>query len=335
MRVLLAPMPAALRLQLRRLLRDVPGVDVVGQMLSSSSLPEAVGTSGAQCLLLDAGQLTLALLQDALKHAAISQCLLLHTGTYTAIPGLPVDRKLTLLQRPVTLDDEAAQGGFAKGLRQQLGAQAEVLPQRQAPRPSEPPATRGFDVLAIGSSTGGPQALQLLFAGLAGAGLPLAFPIVVTQHMTAGFVGALAQSLQDNSGIPSHEAADGLVLQPGHAYLAAGGRHLRLETQGLQLVCRLDDGPPENYCKPAVDVMLRSLAQKVSLRTLVVILTGMGQDGLLGCRQLHAGGSTILAQDQASSVVWGMPGAVAQAGICHAVLAPEQIALRVRESAGA
>jgi two-component system chemotaxis response regulator CheB len=197
-----------------------------------------------------------------------------------------------------------------------------------------------LDVLAIGSSTGGPQALQVLFAGLASFGLPIAFPVVVTQHMTVGFVGALAASLQTHTGIPTREAEDGMLLQPGQAYLAPGGRHLRLERlesqpQNLQLVCKLDDGPPENYCKPAVDVMLRSLAQAAPLRTLVVMLTGMGQDGLLGCTQLHADGATILAQDQASSVVWGMPGAVAQAGICRAVLPLEQLAARVLQRTGA
>jgi two-component system, chemotaxis family, protein-glutamate methylesterase/glutaminase len=342
MRVLLAPMPVGLRLQLRRLLRDLSGVEVVGQLLEGGTPAALVQETAAQAVVLDASHTSDAFLQSCLASSSITRCVLLHDTARCAVGAQLADARLKRLQRPPTLDDEPVQGAFARQLQQLLGAQpapsgvampAAVTASASAPAATVQAGSHGIDVLAIGSSTGGPQALQVLFAGLAASGCALSFPIVVTQHMAAGFVAPLAQSLQANTGIPTHEAHDGMQVLSGHAYLAPGGRHLRLETQGALLVCRLDDGPPENFCKPAVDVMLRSLSQVRRLRTLVVILTGMGQDGLLGCQTLQAAGATILAQDKASSVVWGMPGAVAQAGICHAVLPLEQLAERVMKIA--
>ena len=183
----------------------------------------------------------------------------------------------------------------------------------------QPAAGSRPDVIAIGCSTGGPQALQTLFAGLRSGALMQ--PILITQHMPAMFTTILAEHLQKQSGRPCAEAVDGTPLVPGQIVLARGDWHMRVESRGAQgAIVRCNQEPPENFCRPAVDPMLRSVAQVFGSRALAVILTGMGSDGLEGGRAVVAAGGTLFAQDEATSVVWGMPGAVASAGLCTAVL---------------
>jgi two-component system chemotaxis response regulator CheB len=182
-------------------------------------------------------------------------------------------------------------------------------------------------LLAIGSSTGGPQALFTLIPAL-GRDLPV--PVAVTQHMPATFTALLAAHLDRLGGPPCAEARDGEALLPGRLYLAPGECHLLIEGAPGRLKARLSDGPPENFCRPSVDPMLRSAATSCSGRVLVVMLTGMGQDGLQGTSAVVAAGGAAVAQDEESSVVWGMPGAIAQAGLCHAVLPLDRIAGTVR-----
>ncbi|WP_157135987.1 protein-glutamate methylesterase/protein-glutamine glutaminase [Teichococcus cervicalis] len=181
-------------------------------------------------------------------------------------------------------------------------------------------------LLAIGSSTGGPQALAGFVRRLT---VPLPVPIVIVQHMPAGFTAMLADHLSRLGGPQAAEAKEGEALQPGRIYVAPGDRHLLIEAGPLGLVARLTMDPPENFCRPAVDPMLRSATKACEGRVLAVILTGMGQDGMLGCKAVAAGGGMVLAQDEASSVVWGMPGAVAKAGLAQALLPPEQLADKV------
>ena len=177
-------------------------------------------------------------------------------------------------------------------------------------------------VIAIGSSTGGPQALSEVLKNL-GSGVTQ--PIVITQHMPPTFTAILAEHMTRYTGRLAAEAKDGETLQNGHIYVAPGGTHMLFEAVGAHTVVRLNDGPPENSCKPAVDPMLRCLSEIYKKKLLTVILTGMGHDGLKGAKVAIAAGASLIAQDQASSVVWGMPGAVAQAGICNAVLPLSQI----------
>jgi two-component system chemotaxis response regulator CheB len=131
--------------------------------------------------------------------------------------------------------------------------------------------------------------------------------------------------------MPCAEARDGMRLEPGRIVLAPGNRHLLVEADGGGLRVRLGDGPPENFCRPSVDPMLRSAAAACGGRVLVVMLTGMGHDGRDGTAALIAAGGAALAQDEATSVVWGMPGAIAAAGLCDDVLPLEAIAPRVRD----
>lgn len=186
-------------------------------------------------------------------------------------------------------------------------------------------------VIAIGSSTGGPQALAVLVAKL---NRPLAVPVVAVQHMPAGFTTLLADHLNRIGALPCSEAKDGEALLPGRFYLAPGDRHLLVQPAGQGFVAQLSDGPPENFCRPAVDPMLRSLVASCQGKVLAAILTGMGSDGLAGSRALVAAGGQVLAQDEASSVVWGMPGAVAKAGIAAAVTSIEEIAERIVAAGG-
>jgi len=182
------------------------------------------------------------------------------------------------------------------------------------------------EVLAIASSTGGPQALMAVLTAL-GADFPL--PILVTQHMPPNFTAILADRLARATGRPCREGTDGEPVLSGHTYIAPGDSHMLVEWRANRRVIRLDDGPPENFCRPAADPMLRSIARAYEGRALALVLTGMGQDGTRGARMLVEAGGTVFAQDEASSVVWGMPGAVAVAGLCSAVLPLGEIAGQV------
>lgn len=192
----------------------------------------------------------------------------------------------------------------------------------------EPP-----DVIAIGSSTGGPQALFNLL-GTMRAGT-VKQPILITQHMPATFTTILAEHIARVSGWDAKEGQDGEVIKSGRVYVAPGDFHMLVETKGADKVLRLTKDAPENFCRPSVDPMLRSISAAYGKRVLVAILTGMGSDGAKGGTVVVQAGGTVIAQDEATSVVWGMPGAAAQAGICSAVMplgdiAPWMIKLATR-----
>jgi len=181
-----------------------------------------------------------------------------------------------------------------------------------------------FDVIAIGSSTGGPQALfTLLGAMRAGT---VTQPILITQHMPATFTTILAEHISRVSGWEAREGQDGEVVRSGRVYIAPGDFHMVVEVRGTEKIVRLNKNPPENFCRPSVDPMLRSIAAAYGRRVMTCILTGMGSDGLKGGQAVIACGGTVIAQDEPSSVVWGMPGAVATAGVCSAVLPLPEIA---------
>lgn len=178
--------------------------------------------------------------------------------------------------------------------------------------------------LAIGCSTGGPQALLQLFASVT---LPVRCPVFITQHMPPAFTAMLAEQIGRLTGGACREAQDGETVAAGRIYLAPGDHHL-LVTAGssAQPVIRLSREAPENFCRPAVDPMLKSLAGVYGDGLCAAILTGMGQDGLAGCRELRRLGGQVIVQDEASSVVWGMPGAVARAGLADEALPLAEIA---------
>lgn len=203
-----------------------------------------------------------------------------------------------------------------------------LAPATSAPRLNEKktsaPSTP--ELFCIGCSTGGPNALAEIFSHLPAAP---AVPIVIVQHMPVLFTKMLAERLDKLGPVRFSEGADGQALIPGHAYIAPGGRHMEVQRSGGSLRIRLQDQPPENSCRPAVDVLFRSVAAASGKNVLALILTGMGQDGLHGCHSLHELQAQILVQDEASSVVWGMPGQVAQAGLAHRILPLNEIAQEI------
>ncbi|MGC0392812.1 protein-glutamate methylesterase/protein-glutamine glutaminase [Bradyrhizobium sp. USDA 241] len=192
---------------------------------------------------------------------------------------------------------------------------------------TRPFSTQAPKVLLIGSSTGGPQALMSLVTELG----PVIdrFPVLITQHMPPTFTTILAEHLARSSRRPASEAVDGEPVEAGRIYLAPGGKHMRVVRSGADAAISLDDGPAVNFCKPAVDPLFTSAIDVWHGNILSVILTGMGSDGMRGGKDIVAAGGSVIAQDEASSVVWGMPGAAANAGICAAILPLNQIGAKV------
>ncbi|GIH97620.1 chemotaxis response regulator protein-glutamate methylesterase [Planobispora siamensis] len=208
------------------------------------------------------------------------------------------------------------------------GGPSRMAAVRPAPRPAAPiarPAAGGTSVpqvVAVGCSTGGPDALTKVVSALP-ATFPL--PIVVVQHMPQVFTKMFAERLDRASALKVVEAQANMPVQAGMVYIAPGDYHMEVNRRGNGVFTNLQQGPPENFCRPAVDVLFRSVAAVYGGATLAVILTGMGQDGKRGSEVLSGKGAEIVAQDEATSVVWGMPGAVAGAGLAHAVLPLNEI----------
>src|SRR5262245_14320129 len=198
-------------------------------------------------------------------------------------------------------------------------AAATPAPRRDVPVAAGEPAPR---VLVVGASTGGPRALAAALGELP-SDFPL--PIAVVQHMPAEMADFFASGLAANCRMRVSVAEEGGSLEPGVLWLAPGGAHLTLASEGARVRFRLDHGPEQNGCRPAVDPLFRSAAAVFGPGVLAVVLTGMGHDGLAGARAVHAAGGRVLVQDEASSVVWGMPGAIARAGLAHDVLPLSQI----------
>jgi two-component system chemotaxis response regulator CheB len=197
-------------------------------------------------------------------------------------------------------------------------AVSKVASQTPAPRP----APRHCDIVCIASSTGGPNALSAIFQQLRAA-LPI--PLVLVQHMPPLFTALLAERLNSLGACRVSEARDGEAIKNGHAYIAPGGRHMELFASRLGTTVRLTDAPPENSCRPAADVLFRSVASLYGPAVLGLVLTGMGQDGMRGGREIVEHGGVVMAQDEPSSVVWGMPGSVVQHGLAERVLGLAEI----------
>jgi two-component system chemotaxis response regulator CheB len=178
------------------------------------------------------------------------------------------------------------------------------------------------EVVAVGASTGGPDALHVFLSAFA-ADCPV--PIVVVQHMPPVFTRLLSERLTCRCALPVTEAVDGAELRPGQVWVAPGDHHLEVVRDGDVRRLRLHQGPPENSCRPSVDVLFDSVARVHGRSALAVLLTGMGRDGLRGCARIYEMGGRVLVQDEASSVIWGMPGYVARAGLADEVLPIERL----------
>jgi len=180
-------------------------------------------------------------------------------------------------------------------------------------------------IVAIGASTGGTEAIREILSSL-----PADAPgIVISQHIPEGFSTAFARRMNENSAMVVYEARDGQQILPGHVYIAPGNQHLMVVRNGAQYNVRLNDGPPVNRHRPSVDVMFRTVAENVGPNAIGAILTGMGADGALGMKEMHENGAKTMAQDERSSVVWGMPGEAVKAGGIDKILPLSKIAQQI------
>jgi len=260
------------------------------------------------------------------RNAEISlKALALGAADYIPKPSSPQDAgssdnfRRELIEKIRTLGQRA---------RRQRGAAHPARPARpQQPIPLRPMPLTPPRALLIGSSTGGPQALEGVLTHC--GALFARAPVLVTQHMPATFTAILAEHLARAVKIPVREAVDGEPVVSRTVYVAPGGRHMRVVSHDGAPVIAIDDGAPINFCKPSVDPLFSSAAAVWGNKALALVLTGMGADGLAGARNVVAAGGHVIAQDEATSVVWGMPGQVAHAGLCSAVLPLSEIAPRL------
>ena len=204
------------------------------------------------------------------------------------------------------------------------------VPQAPIIQPQNDPLKK-IHAICIGVSTGGPSALNTLFKAWQ---RPFSVPIFIVQHMPPKFTDLLAQRLSEIGAIPVEEPYDGQEALPGRAYIAPGGMHMGLKRKGAQVFIEVHDGPLENSCRPSVDVLFRSAATVYGDHLLAVVLTGMGSDGMLGAAEIRNKHGYVIAQDESSSVVWGMPGAVVKANLAQKIisldLVPSEIELMLR-----
>ena len=270
------------------------------------------------------------------RDTAVSmRCLALGAADYIPKPGSR--GAAAMLERSYGDDLVAKLVALAESRRRRTGAavSAYVPAATPAAAPGRPRAP-GFapaKVVAVGASTGGPRALIDFLSGM-GPG-SAAVPILVVQHLPAVFTEALAGLVRAETGLDAVEAKAGECLRRGRVYIAPGGRHMGLALDGRgNVLVRLDDGAPVNQCRPAVDILFRDVARVFGAGAAAVVLTGMGTDGTEGARAVADQGGTVLVQDEASSVVWGMPGQIAKAGLAHDVLPPAALGAAAAALAG-
>jgi two-component system chemotaxis response regulator CheB len=236
------------------------------------------------------------------------------------------------LAKPESQRQPAAAEEFRRDLIEKLKALAPSRKRRPLetvaavpiqPRISRKSISSRPECLLIGASTGGPRAVERVLLGLGSAIKRI--PVLVVQHMPAMFTGVFAEHLRVQIGAHACEPSDGQPIQPGTVFIAPGGRHMGLTIDRGYPAIRLDDGAPVNFCRPAVDVLFRDAAAIYGSAALAVILTGMGSDGTQGARRLVQAGGTVLAQDEGTSIVWGMPGSIVKAGLAQDILPLESI----------
>jgi two-component system, chemotaxis family, protein-glutamate methylesterase/glutaminase len=185
-------------------------------------------------------------------------------------------------------------------------------------------ALRPVEAICIATSTGGPAALSTVIPSIPAS---VGVPILIVQHMPPLFTALLSERLNQISELQVNEGSAGQLVEPGHIYVAPGGRHMEVRRNNAGVLIELTDAPPENSCRPAADVLFRSAAAVYGPAIVAAVLTGMGQDGLRGAESIAEAGGEIIAQDEASSVVWGMPGAVVHAGLAQQVLPVSEVAV--------
>lgn len=351
-RIMLVDDSAVIRGLLARWIGAEPDCVVVGSYPNGAQAVQYVKSVAAEIVILDIEMPVmdgLTALPQLLRQVPGLQVLM--ASTLTARNADISMRALSLgavdyLSKPESARACASTGDFQRELLQKIKAlgfrlrrragaalpvlrstAAEAAPAKFEPLVLRKPSRLHPEILAIGSSTGGPQAL---FTFLAGLGKNINVPILITQHMPPTFTAILAEHIQKLTGLSAREAKPGDQISPGKILIAPGGFHMTLTRQGADRTIKLDQGPQVNFCRPAVDPMFNSISEIYGAATLGVVLTGMGHDGREGGRSIVGAGGSIVAQDEESSVVWGMPGAVAKAGLCSAVVALSEMAPLIR-----
>ena len=358
-RILVVDDSAVMRSLLRSVVCADPGLEVVGTAADGETALKAIETLHPDLMLLDVempvmdGLVTLRKLRAKGHKMQVIMCSsLTQRGAKVTIEALACGASDYVAKPTGQADRESAARALSQDLIPKIHAltnqQAPVFPAAQRATPLLPlaPVVKAQPIsstpvaLAIGVSTGGPAALDVLLPNLP-ASFPL--PVLIVQHMPELFTKLFAERLNGRCPLNVREAAEGEPVNVGTIYIAKGNWHMEVVAaarNGMPNTLRLNQGPLENHCRPAVDVLFRSVAAVYGAGTLALVLTGMGSDGMLGARVVRERGGSVLAQDQASSTVWGMPGAVTNAGLAQKVLplnaiAPELLRLSSRTHAEA
>jgi two-component system, chemotaxis family, protein-glutamate methylesterase/glutaminase len=347
-RILVVDDSAVTRSLLRTVICTDPSLEVAGSAADGSAALQAIDSVGPDLVLLDVempnldGLATLRTLRArGWQTPVIMVSAVTLRGARVTIEALASGASDYVTKPANQADRETAIRVLAQDLLPRIQAlTASAI--GQSPRPAiavDPTETLKLSstvptVVVIGVSTGGPAALDVILSAI-----PQGFslPVLVVQHMPELFTGPLAGRLSRRCQIRVREAAEGAPVVPGVIYLARGDWHMEVlaaTRSGSPPTLHLHQGPPESHCRPAVDVLFRSAAKLFGPGTLAVVLTGMGSDGLAACRVVRARGGTVLAQDQATSTVWGMPGSVIQAGLAQRVLPLSEIAPEIVRLAG-
>lgn len=336
-RVLIVDDSVILRGLLYQLLEQLPEVSVVATAASGVEAIECAARCWPDMVLLDIEMPCmdgLTALPRILKESPESVVIMIASQTISiaklALQALEWGAA-DYIVKPAARDSEGLMQFYAD-VREKVLAMGKVKA-----RPTDGPMVHGnprvapavrVSALALVASTGGPQALLTILGAWKRLSVPV--PIFITQHMPATFSTLFADQITQESHLPCAEGQEGMLVQAGRVYLAPGGFHMTAYRCAQQVVIGVNEGPPVHFCRPAADPMLQSLARVYGAGLLSVICTGMGEDGLEGARSAVAHGGRILAQDQHTSAVYGMPKAVADAGLCEAVLPLERIAEYVR-----
>jgi len=360
-RILIVDDSAVMRSLLRSVVCSDAGLEVAGTAADGASALNSLTITRPDLILLDVempvmdGLVTLRELRRRGHRMPVIMCSsLTQRGAKVTIEALAGGASDYVTKPAGQASREAAQQALGmellpkiQALTQKPGAQSPLQapgqPQRQSQPllsdasrtslflPAAPPLrmqshSSNATVVTIGVSTGGPAALDVLLPALPG-NFPL--PVLIVQHMPELFTRLFADRLNGRCNLSVHEAVEGEPLRAGTVYIARGNWHMEAQPAQHPITLptvRLSQGPLENHCRPAVDVLFRSAARVYGAGVLSVVLTGMGSDGMTGCRTIREQGGSVLAQDQASSTVWGMPGAVVNAGLAQKVLPLDAIA---------
>jgi two-component system chemotaxis response regulator CheB len=339
-RVLIVDDAVAIRRLLSEALASDPELEVAGVAANGRIGLAMISQTNPDVLVLDLempemdGLQALALIRASYpKLPVIVFSALTHRGASATLDALALGAN-DYVTKPASAE---GRGSAERMIREQLAPRLKVLGRHADGAMARPTAVspdrrrpgrgaRRPEIVSIGISTGGPNALASLLPRLPA---DLAAPILIVQHMPRIFTRQLAERLNASSAIAVSEATTGQVVRPGQAVLAPGGWHLVAERHGDEVRVATHQEPPENSCRPAADVLFRSIARAFGPAALGVVMTGMGQDGLRGSEAIRAAGGQILAQDEESSVVWGMPGSVVRAGLADRVVSLDQLAAEI------